>query len=470
VANPSCLAFVDSISTTPVVTLDLDDRVYWETQAESTFHSPVMRRSSGGSMLVDGEPDASTSYANREIRLTLKLASDNPDTDASQYQKLIRQLDKTGNILRYTPPGATNPVFFQTLRTSPETVTWDRMDRRCTVVIPAKPFAIGTREDLASSVTVNNDPAAGSNGLLLDVTGVKGDVETPLLMEYTDSSTIGFRPGLVVGVRPGSSPYPAIFRQAESLTQGTDTSTSADATFSGGSKSRVTFATVATMFGRLSGSFPTATVPAGAENIGVYRVFVRAAKTVGGDVIKAQTVVSTVSSAALGPKVIVNAGSTAAAMVDLGTISINDWAPRVPGYGSGTAYRLESTPTVSIQAERTSGSGSLDIDYVLLVPADYRLGAWGAITTATGSADLAVVDSVNESIYGAKATTGTPGLYSGPPTPLVGAFPYVKPGDNRLVMAVTTAASPSTGNVITTVLTMTLRYWPRYTYVRPLAT
>jgi hypothetical protein len=463
------LRFVDAISASPGVRLNLNDLTspLWTMNPETSFGVPAMRRSMASSMLADGEYVGASAYGNRELTLVLNLHATG-DTAATQLQALQRELDRPMNLLQYTPGSVTNSVFFRTFRSSPDSIRFDPTLKRVRVQLLAEPFALGLRQDI-SSVIVRNDPAL-TNGLFMDITGIKGDVETPLLIETTRGATY-FQRGMVLAVRPktGSLPYPNIFRQAEALTMGTNTTVVADAAFSGGSKTRCTFGT-GTMVTRLSGVFPTATVPAGAENLGTYRVFARVAKTVALDPINMRIGLSLDSGTRTIYGLTFNIPSgagTNAVLMDLGTISIGDAFPDSPGYDT-TLYRAETLPTLLIEAENLDApSGNLDIDYIALVPADYRLGSWSSVSSTTDASARAVIDSVNEMVYGGKATTGaTPGVFAETtPSSLTGAFPYVMPGDNRLVMLETGWVSE-----IVAQATVVCRYWPRYVLARPVST
>lgn len=462
------LRFVDSIASSPTVRLDLNDRTIWGMGDETTFGIPPMKRTVTSSMMRDGEYVGATAYGNRELNLVLQLFSVG-DAAATQIQALQRELDRPGNLLQYTPGNVTNTVFFRTFRASPDTVRFDPTRKQVRVAVLAEPFALGLREDV-TAVTVNNNPAAGSNGLFLDLTGIKGDVETPLLLETTRGATY-FQRGMAVGVRPKgtASGYPAIARQAEALTMGTNTTVVADATFSNSSKARCTFGT-GTMLTRVSGVFPTATVPAGAENLGSYRVFVRVQRTVGADGINMRAGVSLDSGTNLvyGLTTAVPLGAgTSPVLMDLGVVSLGDAFPDSPGYDR-ILYRAETLPTLLIEAENLAApSGNLDIDYVALLPTDYRYGTWTAVSTTLDASARAVIDSVNEVAYGGKALTGsTPGVFAETtPAAFAGSFPYVMPGDNRLVLVETGYSSDLSASN-----TITCRYWPRYLLVRPVAT
>jgi hypothetical protein len=58
------LRFVNSIQVSPVVRLDLNDRVTWGMGNETTFGMPEMRRAVTSSMLRDGDHVGATAYGN----------------------------------------------------------------------------------------------------------------------------------------------------------------------------------------------------------------------------------------------------------------------------------------------------------------------------------------------------------------------------------------------------------------------
>lgn len=469
------LRFVDSIAASPTVRLDLAGRMPggggspWFYNRETRFPPPPLRRSISTSMLVNGDYVGADAYGNRELQLVLTLDTASANTGATELQKLQRELDRDANILQYSPGGATQSVFFRTVRSQFDQVQFDPTRKTFALNVMAEPFALGIREDLGS-VTLNNNPAAGSNGLYVDLTGIKGDVETPILIETTRGATY-FQRGMAIGVRPKgvTGLYPTIFRQAEALTMGTSTTVVADAAMSGGSKARCTFS-VGTMLTRVSGKFPTATAPAGAENLGTYRVFCRVARTVGADSINMRVGTSLDN----GTRNIYNTAvpmpsgaSTSPVLMDLGVISIGDSMPDSYGYDP-ILLRAETLPTLLIEAENLNApSGNLDIDYVCLVPADYRYGKWSAVSSTSDASARAVIDSINEVVYGGKGGGGaTPGAFAETtPSSLTGGFPTVLPGDNRLVIV-----DPDYSNDISATNSIVVRYWPRYLLVRPVST
>ena len=467
---PDTLAFVGSISDTAAIRLNLDDGKIWGASAESEFPPPPLKRSVVGTLLADGEQIPASAYGNRELKLVLRLLLTDSDDAATQIQLLMRELNRPQNILRLRVLGSAKPVFFRTFRAGPDSLEWmsEEISKVVTCAIPAEPFALGTRETFGPTV-VNNNPASG-NGCFLNLTGIKGDVDTPILMTYDAVASVmsSFYTGaLAVGLWSGAAPYPAVFRQAESLTLGTDTTSGADATMSGGSRARITFATN-TMLDRITGAFPTATTPAPAENRGTYRVLARVQSTVA-DAVYDMTLNPTATT------VTQHTVTTTASIIDLGLFSTSTAFPVSPGFDS-TPMTMTTLSSLVFRARRISGSGSLDVDYFLLIPADERYGTWAPSFAGSASA-VVVVDSYHQVVYPVINPVGAaPEMSSGSPIPpaFTGVFPYVPAGDSRLVILQTVVAGENAGvgiaNAITATMNVTVYYWPRYMNVRPALT
>ncbi|WP_346536938.1 hypothetical protein [Micromonospora sp. DPT] len=153
------LQFVDQISSTPTVRLNLNARP-WKMRVGTEFGMPELRRAAVQTLLVDGDRYPAAAYGNRTLSLLLRVDGASDDDDAAQLQKLYRELDRPTNTLLYRP-GTTAPVFFRTFRCGPDAVTWDPFTKEVRVQVPAEPFALGLRETLPA-VTVYNDPAEGT--------------------------------------------------------------------------------------------------------------------------------------------------------------------------------------------------------------------------------------------------------------------------------------------------------------------
>src|SRR5437867_3258782 len=104
------LQFVDSVSATAALRLDLNDGVTWGVDVASIdFSPPPLRRAINGTLLVDGSTVSGSSYENRILKFTAQLVGSTVDTAATQTQLLNRELDRDSNYLKWQPVGATSP-------------------------------------------------------------------------------------------------------------------------------------------------------------------------------------------------------------------------------------------------------------------------------------------------------------------------------------------------------------------------
>ena len=140
-------------------------------------------------------------------------------------------------------------------------------------------------------------------------------------------------------------------------------------------------------------------------------------------------------------------------MADLGLLSV-PLAPDPIRDGYSNVILPAQNFAVTFQAERAAGAGSLDWDYVVLVPADEEL----LIVDTSEYSGAQVIDGANDIVYaGDLLTVHSPG------SPLrVGSIPLVTPNQTNLY----TAIRGFFINTLADTLTYTARYWPRYLYIR----
>lgn len=447
------IQFVDSISATPTVRLDLNDEVnFWVKRFDAP--PPRMRRSMASNAMRDGVHVGSSSYGERVLTIEMESIHSSQDLAAVQMQKLWRELDRPDNWIRYQPNGATKPVFFRTYRSDAsqlEDVMAQAAMRTFTVEVLAEPFALGLRETIGP-VTVNNDPAAASNGLFLDATGVIGDVSAPVVAVFNPGlERFGY---LASTVPVSSSPR---WAQVEAGTAGTDTTNPGggpDAAMSGATLNnflRTSFATTATMTTRA-----TVNLTLDGSQFKLFGVLRRSDAT---SAMTARAMVNGVT----GPTVTVPQ-NTVRQLVELGAFSPRAGAPMASGYGGSAT---DSTATFALQAARASGTGTLDWDYIIALPADDAMLNWDIVND--DSVNSVVIDSYAETIF----ETGAPanlfaatnsGLYN---RPAAGGFPRLRPNVTNRLYVVTT--HPGTGHVKADANTVTLHYWPQFLHVRPVA-
>jgi hypothetical protein len=479
---PSGWAFVDSIASSPTVRLDLNSQAGGlMLAADPDLSPPKVRRVLASSMMADGDRIPAAAYENRVLRLSLRVLSATNDLAADKLQALARELvrrplpgsSETGNIIRATI--ATNAMFFKTYPAPDaayEMVMKTPNRGLITLEIPCEPFGYGLLETL-SPATVTANPAAGSNGMFFDITSPKGDVETPLEIRFTNGSgglgaTGRIRSALSVR-RRGTVANTPLFLQAEAMTVGTDTTTQANsASFSGSSNNwtRTTPGTTA-MSTRLSTTtrFPgTASVDAR----GVYRVFGRFRLSVISDLWDVRLNYGSTNVQITGDTVRVPTPSNVANIfyVDLGVLQIPVGFDPVTD-STGVELAAEGL-FLQLQAQRVSGSGSLDTDVLLFVPADDRSEYIKWPTVQNFSTDVFVATGGPRPSAFCLNTSGQ--LSPVESIEIAGGGLMISPGRTNRVFFIrdigtgTSTTASGSGDSVTATNILTARYHPRYLF------
>lgn len=466
---PDVLQFVDAVGAAPTVRLDLNDDTAWSLDYDGTDMSPPrLRQAWASTLLTDGAILAAAAYDNRRVRLRLDLQTASLDAAYGQLQALHRELDRPANVLRWQPQGASSPVFFRTIRSLANRVVeypGPGLLRSFDVEIDAEPFALGLKETVGPTAVSNNPAAAG--GMYLDLPTIKGDVETPLRVSapVTDNLTA---PGQmsVLAVRRRGTPASAPFvLQAEAMSALNDTATqpnSATMSGAGNNFTRTTFATTTTRATRLTLSeWPAAP---GVDVRGRYRVFAAVKKSVAGDAVDVWLGWGRPGSATTYSGDAVRlAATTNRYLADLGLISFPVGPDPVVDGLSGADLPVRGQ-SVAVDVARVSGSGTLDVDYLLFVPADDRMAIIGWNNLVVAGTESAVVDATTEQVYG--LTSGGAVFTSSGSSALAGGFPMATPGaSNRLYLLRSVGGSGV--DLVTTSTAVTVEYWPRYLYARP---
>lgn len=455
--------FVDSISATPTVRLDVSDATAGWAVRRFMAPPPRLRRAVASNAMRDGINVSTSSYDGRTLTLELECIKADQDAAAAELQKLARELDRPRNFIKYQPNGLTKPVFFVVYRSDMSDlldVIAQKAMRQFTVELMAEPFAVGLKETLGP-FTVNNDPAAGSNGHYVDVTGVIGDVPTPCVIRDTGSHALGG----YIAVRQHGTPSSGIAPyQAESSLGGTDTTNPGggpDAAMSGlGTNNfiRTDFSAGTAMTARWNGI-----INGTANTDGTYRVVGVVRRSDATSVIKARLSVNARGAAVTGSTVTVPA-STSRQLIDFGIFSFG--VPSTEG-GYGAALTTRTT-TFAVEAERSSGAGTIDWDYLLFLPADESLLIYRRLSNAgLPSGDL-VHDTFNEAVTyrdNVSASSVRDDQFG-----VSGGFPLLVPSQANRVWYVM-ADLYATPYAITKTQTapLTFEYYPRYLYARPVA-
>lgn len=461
--------FVDSIAASPTVRLDLNDEVSWWVKSFAA-PPPRLRRAVSQNAMRDGINVSSSQYDARVVTLELDLKTTTQDLNATEIQKLARELDRADNFLMYQPTGASKPVFFRLYRSDLsqiESLTGSNAFRRPTIELLAEPFALGLLETLGP-FTVAYDPAA-ANGCYFDCTGVIGDVDALPSISWPQAAAAS---SFVYGVRRRGTPSAMPFLlQAETMTAGTDTSVQANsANYSGAGSNwmKCTFATSSALVTRVSTTdFPSTDI---VDARGQYRVYGRF--SFDGSAVSSATVQlwSPTGSGLLGSAFALGAAvsipgplaGTNYAVIYLGLVQIPLGADPVAKQ-DGTSLTVDG---VGLQVRcGLSGSGNLGIDYLLFMPADDRMGI---VSEGTGVAGADTVLDANANAIWTRTSGGAVASVDAQ-SAMVGGFPALTPNvTNRVTFRPlpTTSTSP----YISTTVAVTVTYHPRYLFVRPSAT
>ncbi|QDY06172.1 hypothetical protein FJK98_02505 [Micromonospora sp. HM134] len=309
--------------------------------------------------------------------------------------------------------------------------------------------------------------ATAPGGLCFDVTSPKGDVETPLYLaiQGRDVTTdpAGFSPGSgrrtsLIAVRRRGTPSAApVVLPVESMSLTTDTTLQAAGGGSQGQFARTSFVGTPGMTSRATIALHPAA--ASVDVRGTYRAFIRMRHSVSADVMQVRLTYVMDSSSVAGDTVTVPSGTTWR-WVDAGLVQIP------LGYDPGTDG-LSGAPlpvwgvSIFLSASRVSGSGTLDTDTIMLVPADDRLCTvrWPEF----GQPTTYVLDSAATAVY----ATSPAGEVRAAIAEMAGLTPMVSPGvTNRVHLLRDVGSEYSDGDDATGYVRVTPYYWPKYLFVR----
>lgn len=467
-------AFVQSIATPGTVRLDLSDEPTWRVLADGTsVDPPPLESTELTTSMTDGSSIPWSAYRNRTIVLHLQLKAAGADALAAEEQLLSREVDRERNTLKWQPSGATHPVYFRTKRadiTSIDEVVPGKHNRYV-VEIEADPFAYGAQETL-SPATVNNDPAAGSNGMFFDVTGVKGDVETPLHLAITAAGVVaaGRRKSIIAVRRRGTpSNMPGVI-QAETMTLGANTTLPGnDAVMSGAGSNYARLSSLTTTAAvRLTSALHPAS--ASVDNRGTYRWIARLRQSVGADAYRLTLEWSGDGTNWISQDTVLAPGGTALRLVDLGALVQLPVGEDLSSDGAAGDELAVRGAQFRLAASRDSGgSGNLEVDYLLPIPADdaYLTVLW----PGTSGPTTMVVGWDHDRLKPVVSGRGSSGEIYSPQIPeAAGGMPFVSPGVTNRITFVLDAGSTSSGDTKGNTVSVTPYYWPRYLRVRPAST
>lgn len=452
--------FVETIDAAPTTRLDLNDGAIWSVVMQgSDFTPPTLRRAKTSSMLSHGDWIAASAYNNRVVALELQLKEADADGVADQLQALIRELERPYNLLRVQRDGATKPVFFETFRSPVAAIREQLVNKRsCRLEIECKPFAVGLKETLSAQV-VSNDPATGC---YFDVPFPAGDVETPLFMDVTASDVIasGRRQSVFAVRRRGTpSDMPWII-QAESMTLAANTALQAnDTAMSGSGQNYVRASSLTSSFvTRLTSAVFPSTPSIAAR--GKYRPYLRVRKTSGTGEVRVRLVVSPDGTTEITPDdvgVVLPTG-TGVRWAEFPVIQIPIGEDPITDGPSGN-YLASRGIQFKIQISLTAATSNLDVDCLVLMPADDRFCRilWPGVS---GPTTMRIDSSNKPKVYGLGASgetysTEIRGMDSG-------GTPLISPNSYNRVWFLQDTGTTSAGDLLSNNTTFIPFYWPRW--------
>lgn len=429
-----------------------------------------------GSPEPDGPVDAiDPSWTDRTISFRLRVVG-SETTVRAMHRLLARQLLGGSGWLRWQPNALTKPIWFETWRPESEALSFEHFAANKTenvwtlpINIPAEPFAVGAWETI-SATTINNDPAHATNPCRMVLPAILGDAPTPLRISFNPSNPVemhGYR--WMFAVHSGPTQRTPVVWQiggTDGWTPGADTSaTASSSAYSGGSYRTVSFATDATLQNRISGVAPSA-VP-----VGRYQAFVRTDRTDNASVfsLRMGQRVGVGYQFDTPATVTARTASTAAnhaCWVDLGEIALPAYAPP-KGENPGFSIALD----IALQVARVSGTGSLRLDTIVLLPIDTP-DTTAAATMFVNFPIIGIDDNGGGGVLAGDREAfwsyNELGFVAPLKAELVGDFPVVVPGETNVltVLQQVNGPRPFYGNDASDLLTastvVTLTYRPYY--------
>lgn len=462
---PSTWKFVDQPVASPTVLLDMNDGATWKTLGAEFFKlpSPPLKRSVAASMMVEGAMLSAAAYDPRTLTFTLELTGATEAAREAQMDALVAQFAKPGNLLMYQLQLSNNPIFFRTLRSDEYNLdkefipgaAW-RVD--CNVL--AEPFAIGVRRDLPT-VTVTNDPAAASVPAIWDITGIVGNAPTPAFLRI--GSALGAGNPILLSQRTVNNPTAVtVFAQCEAGTLGTDTTVQAnDVNMSGVGSNfvRTSFSTSSSLVTRVTVTAPTATDTTALR--GRYRVFLRVRTSGTGSNFSLRYIQNATGTDVVnGPTVSYDSlANTEFRHIDLGLLECPTAGPYPATMGYSALASQMVTQTLGIQIARNSGTATIDLDYVYLMPADERFCI--AARNSLQANSSFVIDGPNEMAYG--MPSGTTPFGSTRTIDNAGGMSFLFGGVPMLVPNTTNRWHMIRGaSTVSVTSTVDVSYWPRW--------
>lgn len=422
-----------------------------------------------------GQPDAVGGVDGyRTVAFTHWFAAGRADA-YTELATLSRLLLRADGWLLVQMTEASEPRWFHTWRSTPASLSPDQVLIKgdgdlagswgISVSLKADPFLYGERVTL-DTVTIANDPTAGTNPMSVVLDEIVGDAPVPLRITVDGLDDISrFESMLLTLTAAEEAVMPVLWDigTGDGAEVGTDTGAPvSDSSYVGGSYREISFATEADMVSRLARSDPD-TDPIEIPGIGSYRAILRVSFPDGDPSTTKFALQLKAAPTPLPAVTVVPAFSVGGTVwVDLGIASWPLGLPSTTDAGGPYGAIFE------IYAARISGAASIIVDALLLIPdidvVDSATSLLTLLPDVWSSDAVAVWDGDTESFW-VLNPDGTAGYTS--PSPLAGVFPVAIPGRTNVLTVVTQIGDGGSGDVITSSVDVTVSYLPRFLWPAP---
>lgn len=365
---------------------------------------PELRQSFATNSLLDGGRLTASAFENRILKFSLGIQGTIAEKIA-MVAAINKELRKPRNLIMYRPHPSARPVFFRTMRSDQYAIpnrggaaeVWG-MD--CEVV--AEPFAIGERVQPIVATTCSNDAAAAVNSQRLDFPTIIGDAPTPAFahIEFPSGMRLDRFDTFYLASRTHDN---ANFHSNKQFASGDLTSGQGDsfmfsvANASGGQAAATNFAANNTLTQRAT--FTCDNITDAFSLRGSYRMLMRVHSSVVPSSFAVRLKDQRFGTEEIYSKTLIwNADTTANwDHLDFGVFIHPPYeAPKEFGYSGEVPGYAIGDMAFGLHAQRLSGTGNFEFDFVTMLPADESLLMLSAHQTQT---DI-VIDGPNEMVYG----------------------------------------------------------------------
>lgn len=413
----------------------------------------------------------------RTIRFTHYLDAKDATAAGVALSALGQRLTVPFNWLLIQQRAGVTPTWAKVWRSTPGALSWNDVQSDAAaagrysveVSFTADPYLVGASITLANAVTVNNDPASGTNPNRYSLATVIGDAPVPAIVTATPNTAQDGSLRLL-GITAGAATA-TVWQvgTGDGWTVGNYAAATTDAAWSGGSYRATTLGSGGATPNRGTLSTSKTMQP------GRYYMLVRAGQAAAAT----STFQFTFYAGPLGLSTVsdtwtVAAGTGAAQWHPVGLVTFPQ------GAAQSVAY-LAAEPTISasvqLNVDRISGTNQINVDAIALIPVPDGTAtlSYAVFTAGDFSITADIVDSEQELVYARNTSTN---VLMTRPAISFGGFPVLTPGANVLHLygaLVGSSASASSagagttsrGDTITTSHTVTVKYRPRWFWPRP---